>query len=370
MAQTTRELKEENIEMKEMLKGIKEAISDGKLHKSIGNVVSGPFITGDKPTYRVMMGGHAMISGVWPEITEVPVVGDEVIVGENIIFGVVPKELEQKKAEKVYSLAKWEDIVGLDEELKDVQSSVATLSKDNSLYSDFGVEPIKGILLYGPPGCGKTLIGKAIASDILGSNKAEEGQFFFIKGAEMLDKYVGESERQVTNMFKQARDYTKKTGNKAIIFIDEAEAILGKRSTGPNSFSVVPTFLAEMDGLEANNPFVLLSTNLPDSLDEAIVRDGRIDQRIGVKRPGQEQTAQLLFHYLDKVLCTEDRTVIVGNSVDAIFRSDLSNRISGAMTRNLVNQAAKTAALRYSHDNSTPKSVTWGDMNVSIIKAQ
>ncbi len=370
MNKTSRELKEENAELSGMLQSITDAINDGKMMKTVCTVVAGPYAGVKSPEYRLDMGGRPLISPVWPEITVLPEVGDQVVVGDNIIFEVLPKELEEKKHTVKYSLAKWEDIVGLNDELRDVRSSVATLSKDSTLYSEFGVNPIKGILLYGPPGCGKTLIGKAIAADILGNNEAEEGQFFFVKGAEMLNKYVGESERQISIMFKKARAYTKRTGNKAIIFIDEAEAILGHRSAQGqvNSFSVVPTFLAEMDGLEADSPFVLLSTNLPSSLDKAIIRDGRIDQRIGVRRPDEAQTAELFSFYLDKVLVIDDKQELITKATTEIFNSDIKSRISGAMVSNIVNQSAKEAAFRYAHDSSTPKGITWDDMNTCIIK--
>lgn len=149
--------------------------------------------------------------------------------------------------------------------------------------------------------CGKTMLGKAAATahaEVHGAKGA--GAFFYVKGPELLNMYVGNTERQIRELFQRARLHKKKNGYPAVIFIDEADAILGKRGSreGFMSSTVVPQFLAEMDGVVESGALVLLSTNRADVLDPAIVRDGRIDRRIRITRPGKEDAKDILSKYL------------------------------------------------------------------------
>jgi proteasome-associated ATPase len=159
------------------------------------------------------------------------------------------------------------------------------------------------VLLHGPSGCGKSLLGKAVASAVAAPHggKGAQSAFIYVKGPEIIERWVGSSEANVRALFDQARQHRRKHGYPAVIFIDEAEAVLGHRgggmhlsSGGTMSQTVVPAFLAEMDGLEESSAFVLLATNLPTALDPAVVRDGRIDRKIHVGRPDRD-TARDIF---------------------------------------------------------------------------
>ena len=151
----------------------------------------------------------------------------------------------------------------------------------------------KGFLLYGPPGCGKTLLGKATAYNLRRQVKAQSGvdrpEFFLhVKGPEILNMWVGESERQVRDLFVQCRERAN-DGALAFLFIDEAESILGTRHGGryhTMASTLVPMFCTEMDGMEPlQNVVVILASNRADLIDPAILRPGRIDRKIKVKRP-------------------------------------------------------------------------------------
>lgn len=345
-----------------------KAIEESEMQRVIALYKAGPYVSNGISRARVDVGGGEIIVSIKPTIKEKIEIGDEVILMKGMIIDVVPKVLKKVKTNKGYKLANWEDVVGLDDQLSEIKSAIKAVGIDEELYKEFGVEPVKGIVLYGPPGCGKTLIGKCIAADILKNKTAEEGQFTFVKGAEILNKYVGESEATVTRLFKNARDYTRKTGNKAVIFIDEADAILGTRGQNNISSTVVPTFLSEMDGLEGDNPFVLLSTNLVDNLDSAIVRDGRMDIKIEIKRPNQKAIKSLLIHYLNKVKCFENVDELSEKYSNQIMKSPFKKKRSGAMISNLINLSAKSALERFVNNNDESKGIISEDIDKCLIK--
>lgn len=362
------ENKEKIRELESKLHEFHRTITDSV--KSIGVVTAGPFKqSNDTLLYRVSIGSSDIITTSLPSCKKEIKLHDEVLLFEEKIVDVIHQNLEKKKAPVTYELNTWDDIIGIDSILSEIKTSIKTLSVDDKLFQEFGVKPVKGILLYGLPGNGKTLIGKAIASDILNSKHISEEQFIFIKGGEMLDKYVGETEQRISQTFKRARDYTKKTGEKVVIFIDEADAILGKRQGGSSALAstVVPTFLSEMDGLEGNTPFVLLSTNLPNSLDEAVIRDGRIDQKIEIPNPDMNATEKIFNYYLKKVKCYDCEEIAKKATVH-LFETVDKKKISGAMISNITNLSAKTAAIRYSLDEKSIKAVCWEDVEFCISK--
>lgn len=237
------------------------------------------------------------------------------------------------------------------------------------LAKSYGIVPSKGMLLYGSPGCGKTLIAKAIASMILDDTSVDPRAFRYIKGAELLSMYVGQTEQAIGELFKSCREYTEETGQQAVIFIDEAEAILparGSRRSSDVETTIVPTFLSEMDGFDGQNPFILLSTNLPNSIDEAILREGRIDVKIQVQRPTIEDSKEIFKIHLSKVKLADDIDKLCEDASNALFESNLKAKVSGAMIQTVVNFSAKQALQRAI---SFPKSKDKGIITEDIVNA-
>ncbi|MDB6058494.1 MAG: spoVK, partial [Verrucomicrobiales bacterium] len=190
----------------------------------------------------------------------------------------------------------WSSIGGQDEAVQAIRDTIEMPFLHKALFKRFDHSVPKGFLLHGPPGCGKTLLGKATAFNLRQQIKAETGvdrpEFFLhVKGPEILNMWVGESERQVRDLFAQCRERAA-DGHLAFLFIDEAESILGTRRAGRHSSilsTVVPMFCTEMDGIEPlTNVVVIIASNRADLIDPAILRPGRIDRKIKVNRPNKE----------------------------------------------------------------------------------
>lgn len=227
-------------------------------------------------------------------------VGDHVVLNaeNNCVLRKLPppkKELVEKPN------VPWDSIIG-QEAAKDILREAIGADKSRiKLMAHYNKKPIKGILLYGAPGNGKTMLAKALATAMDGA------QFISVKGPEILSEYVGLAEAAVRALFHRARKHRQETGERTVIFIDEADAILGSRNDTHFGMekTIVPAFLAEMDGMEESGAFVILATNLPDSLDPAIVRDGRIDRKVHVTRPTPEDAKRIIESNLEKVPCAD-----------------------------------------------------------------
>ncbi len=256
--------------------------------------------------------GEALVSinGTPKLLAAAPGVREQLSIGDTVhldAFGVVILAKLPNKTTYAVETEKvaWSDIGGLVEAKKEMIEAVEMPLTHKELFTRFNKKPTKGLLLYGPPGCGKTMLGKAAATAVakLFGNTKTPG-FFYIKGPEVLSKWVGESESNVRALFNKAREFRKNTGSPAVIFIDEAESLLRSRNSdnlGSVSIGVITTFLAEMDGLDDSGAMVLLSTNRPDSLDSAITRDGRIDKKVHVHRPSKKDTEEIFSKYLKKI---------------------------------------------------------------------
>ena len=267
--------------------------------------------------------------------------GDQVRVDPN--FRVALEKIEGQEASHYYvedlPEVPWEKVGGLDETIQLIRDTIELPILHPNLFRKFDFSMPKGFLLHGPPGCGKTLVGKATAYGLTERLKEEsnidiEGCFLHIKGPEILNMWLGESERKVREIFEIARQ-KKKEGMLPFIFIDEAESILGtRRSLRAHNISntVVPMFCAEMDGIESLQDIVIiLATNRPDLIDPAVLRPGRIDRKIKVDRPDKESASKILSIYLTQDLpISPDLLEEHGNNVASAV-DDLTDQLVNEM---------------------------------------
>ncbi|HWB59464.1 MAG TPA: AAA family ATPase [Chthoniobacteraceae bacterium] len=234
--------------------------------------------------------------------------GDEVRVDSN--YRVAVEVLARPHSDDYYldnvPELPWEKVGGQKEALQAIQDAIELPLLHTELFSKFQHQTPKGFLLYGPPGCGKTLIGKATAYNLTAKLKEKTGEemreyFMHIKGPEILNMWVGESERIVREIFATARE-KRKEGFLPFLFIDEAESILGtRRATRYSSIlsTLVPMFCTEMDGIDSlNEVVIILASNRADLIDPAILRPGRIDRKIKVARPTREGSRDIYKIYL------------------------------------------------------------------------
>lgn len=354
-----------------------ESILEEMLRKEpiqIGFVKNGPTKDGDKNYYKVVIGGNEQLvtftSMLMFDKIEKLIEGDEVLILSNVIIGKTPNQLKSEVKKPEIKLVQWDEIGGLEDQVALIRETIELPLANAKLAKEYGVTHSKGALLHGPAGCGKTLIAKAIASTILKSTSVDPEAFIYLKGGELLSQYVGATEQKIGKIFREAREYTLKTGKQSIIFIDEAEAILPRRGSLKSSdveTTIVPTFLAEMDGFDQHSPFVLLATNLPDNIDSAVIREGRIDIRVEIKRPTQREAKNIFKIHLGKVKLHDDVEKLSEKGAELIFESKTSrDRVSGAMIETMVKIGARKALNRRVKGDTTNLGLTVDDLNEAI----
>lgn len=273
--------------------------------------------------------------------------------GEIIVAEAEDKVI--KKSDNIVNVS-WEEIGGLEKVKEEVDDAILAPIKHAKLYAQYGRRPPKGILLYGPPGCGKTLVGKAIATSVAASHngshressESQSGMFLYQKASEFFQKYVGVGESKIRQLFATAMEHKQKTNNQAVIFIDEAEVVMRKRGTGISTDvtdHLVATFLAEMDGLESSGAILLLATNRPDIIDPAIVREGRIDIKIEIPRPNREQAKKIFEIYIRQTRASSSHEEIIETGLSLLFDKikGACDRVSGAMIEAIVQHSSKIA---------------------------
>jgi proteasome-associated ATPase len=243
-----------------------------------------------------------------------PLLAERLSVGDHLLYdprsGYVVEKLPRSEAEELVLEevpdVDYEHIGGLQHELEQVRDAVELPFLHPTLFSEYKLSAPKGVLLYGPPGCGKTLIAKAVANSIakkLGhlTGKEVRSYFLHVKGPELLNKYVGESERQVREVFKKAKERAE-DGNPVIVFFDEMDALFRTRGTGISSdieSTIVPQFLSEIDGMERlRNVIVIGASNRQDLIDPAVLRAGRLDVKVKVGRPDAVAAKDIFSKYL------------------------------------------------------------------------
>jgi proteasome-associated ATPase len=297
------------------------------------------------------------------------------------------QQVEELVLEEVPDVS-YDDVGGLDTQIEAITDAVELPYLHRALFHEFDLPAPKGILLYGPPGCGKTLIAKAVANSLakkvaaLTGNTNIRSYFLNIKGPELLNKYVGETERQIRLVFERAREKADE-GVPVIVFFDEMDSLFRTRGTGISSdmeSTIVPQLLAEIDGVEALRDVIVIgATNREDLIDPAILRPGRLDVKIKIERPDETAATQIFSRYLVPTIPLDENTVrelgggdpgkacqaMIEDTVAEMYRDDEANRFlevtyqngdkevlyyrdfaSGAMIENIVRRAKKLAVKR------------------------
>ncbi len=339
-------------------------------------------------------------------------VGDEVRLDPTHRIAIERLENSQAQSHLLAELptVRWEHIGGQQEAIDAIRRSIEYPLLHAELFAKYQFQQPKGFLLYGPPGCGKTLIGQATAAS-LGELLAENGEsassivahhaqesssplppinggiFLHVKGPEVLNMWVGESERIIRDLFLQAR-HQRQTGKLPFIFIDEAESILGTRRAVRSyniSNTLVPMFCAELDGIESlSQVVVILASNRPDMIDPAVLRSGRIDRKIKIGRPGRKDVEDILHVYLTSDLPYDTKDTaeagtkdgnpvskIIDGLLENLFQSSQENRVLAIRLRNgrreilyrrdLLSGAVLAGIVRRAKERAIERAIQAGD---------
>ncbi len=372
------------------------------LNESLNVVLArGPELAGEVVTFKELLGdgARALVVGRADEerVCELadPLIGHRLRAGDHLLMETrsgllverLPRpEVEELILEEVPDVT-YDDVGGLDDQIDQIQDAVELPYLYADLFSEHDLQPPKGILLYGPPGCGKTLIAKAVANSLAKrvaektGNARTRSYFLNIKGPELLNKYVGETERQIRLIFQRAREKSEE-GVPVIVFFDEMDSLFRTRGTGISSdieSTIVPQLLAEIDGVESlKNVIVIGASNREDLIDPAILRPGRLDVKIKIERPDDASAKQIFARYLvaslpiapDEVKRAGGKSEkavakMIDDAVALMYSTDDDNRFlevtyqngdkevlffkdfsSGAMIENIVRRAKKLSIKR------------------------
>lgn len=275
------------------------------------------------------------------------------------------REAREYFFEEVPDLA-WEAVGGQDEAIKLIRETIELPLIHPEIFERYEKKPVKGILLYGPPGCGKTLIGKAAAANLTKAYSERVGHpvkevFLSISGPKILNMWLGETERMVREIFSIAREKAK-DGNLVFIFMDEAESLLRTRSSGRwlnISNTVVPQFCAELDGLVSlENVVLILTSNRPDYIDPAVLRPERIDRKVKVRRPDREASQSILGIYLKASLPLDPELLAKYGGESDCARKEL---VEGAIAH-LWRTDKETEFLKVQYRNGRSETLYWKDL--------
>jgi len=356
-----------------------------------GEVVKVKDKLGDDRLIVVGRGDEEYVAHLAGSLLDTPIrVGDNVLFDtrSNVAVELLPKEeVEELVLEEIPDV-RYEDIGGLEGQIDSIRDAVELPFLYAELFHEHELEAPKGILLYGPPGCGKTLIAKAVAASLADKVAERTGRsdarsyFLNVKGPELLNKYVGETERQIREIFQRAKERSEE-GLPVIVFFDEMDSIFRTRGTGISSdveSTIVPQLLSELDGVETlKNVIVIGASNREDLIDPAILRPGRLDVKIKIERPDEPQAKDIMAKYLHPVVPIHPDEVaryggdpqqacyrMIEKTVEQMYEPSDRNRFlevtyasgdkeilyfkdfnSGAMIENIVRRAKKDAIKRF-----------------------
>ncbi|MDQ6913482.1 MAG: AAA family ATPase [Verrucomicrobiota bacterium] len=394
------------IRLRDFKKGTRVLVNEAYvIVGDLGFEIAGPVtritevLSGD----RLRVGGeHGMQSAVLQRSSELAESalksGDEVRVDSSyrMALEALPHPESRDHYLDVVPELPWEKVGGQDAALQAIKDAIELPLIHGELFAKFQHATPKGFLLYGPPGCGKTLIGKATAYNLTRQLREKSGNemreyFMHVKGPEILNMWVGESERMVREIFATARE-KRREGYMPFLFIDEAESILGTRRASRHSnilSTLVPMFCSEMDGIDSlGDVVIILASNRADLIDPAILRPGRIDRKIKVSRPNRVGAREIYRIYLTDDLPYDERNKNVDELIermldvqfakreenkfleitlrsgrkDVVYRSDL---LSGAIIASVV-ERAKAMAIKRSIASQQEEGISESDLQTAF----